>query len=447
MALAVGWPGRAVPAARPESLGIASAQRLQEVPPPAAVQQLQEALADRAPQVRILEPAADTVLSAEPWSLRLQVDDWPLVDGGDLGLGPHLLVQIDGQEPIRLTRPEATLPPLSPGSHRLTVVAARPWGEAVKSPGAMAQIRLHRTAPNPLSLPAAGSPQLLPVSPPALAVAEPLLLDWLLVDAPLQHLRDDDARWRLRVTVNGDSFLVDRQTPLWLRGWRPGTNAVQLELLDGRGEALNAPFNSLVLEVKLEPGQPRPAWLGGRLSPSDLAILLGQAPAVPPAVPEAPAVAPTETQPPEALARDGLSPEVDAPGATTEPEPETEPTVMPAATIPEAEPEVAEPEETEESREIREAPQAPAAPPAPQAPEPETPLPTAEAATGPADTEPPAQSPPIETSPAAEERSDATPAAPSPSLRPAREEVNADGTLRREPRRGPLAGLRERLAG
>ena len=124
---------------------ISSAQRLQEVAPPGAVQQLQEGLADRAPRVRIVAPAADAVLEGTPWTLRLQVEDWPLVDGGALGLGPHLLVRIDAEEPLRLTSLEATLPALSPGSHRITVVAARPWGEAVKSPGAMDQIRVHRT--------------------------------------------------------------------------------------------------------------------------------------------------------------------------------------------------------------------------------------------------------------------------------------------------------------
>ena len=36
------------------------------------------------------------------------------------------------------------MPPLNPGSHRLTVYAARPWGEVVKSPGASRQIRLVR---------------------------------------------------------------------------------------------------------------------------------------------------------------------------------------------------------------------------------------------------------------------------------------------------------------
>jgi hypothetical protein len=302
-------------------LGAAAAERLQEVAPPAAVQQLQDGLAEREPRVEILSPAAEAMLPAGPWTLRLQVKDWPLVDGGVLGLGPHLQVRIDDGEPLRLTATETTLPELRPGSHRVTVVAARPWGEAVKSPGAMAQIRLHRTAANPLSLPALGSAQLLSVSPEGAVAAEPLLLDWLLIDTPLQDLREGDASWRLRVTVNGDSFLVDRQTPLWLRGWRPGRNALQLELLDGRGEPLNPPFNSLVREVRLDPSLPRPAWQGPELSPSQLAILLGQAPPPPEPAPGVGAEAAPELEP-ELESETELEPELEL---ETELELESEP--------------------------------------------------------------------------------------------------------------------------
>jgi hypothetical protein len=444
-ALALGWPNRTTTAPR-ETLGLSNGQRLQEVPPPAAVQQLQEALADRAPQVRILAPAADALLPDEPWTLRLQVDDWPLVDGGPLGLGPHLLVRIDGGEPLRLTAPEATLPALSPGSHRLTVVAARPWGEAVKSPGAMAQIRVHRTAKNPLSLPAPGSPQLLPMSPPAVAAAEPLLLDWLLVDAPLQHLRDDDARWRLRVTVNGDSFLVDRQTALWLKGWRPGTNAVQLELLDGRGEPLNPPFNSLVQEVRVDGSLPKPAWLGGPLSPSDLAILLGQAPS-PSSAPAATAATADDSSSPAAYAEDGeedeqtngkeeeKATEADSdalgqtpgseaapPNATTQNEVEQNEVEQNKAIGNEEAPNSELPTQAEQDEEVLNEP----------APDQEVP--------NQADLMAQQDQQPDE-----EPMKPPSPPAPPPQ-RPAREEVNPEGTLRREPRTGPLASLRERLA-
>ncbi len=264
----------------------APAGRLQEVSPPPAVQQLAAALAERSPQLQIEAPTADSLLVGGDWQLRLRLRDWPLVDAGPLGIGPHLAVQIDDQPPLRISdhRPSGqgdqllvSLPPLAPGSHRITAYAALPWGEAVKDPGATARLRLHSVAANPLSLPAPGSPELIPVSPAELGGGEPLLLDWLLYDAPLQHLRQGDDSWRLRVSINGDSFLVDQNAPLWLRGWHQGSNALQLELVDGRGEPLNPPYNSLVRQVTLAGGPP-PRWLGARLSSQELAVYLGQIP-------------------------------------------------------------------------------------------------------------------------------------------------------------------------
>ena len=257
---------------------------LQEVAPPPLVPQLKARLDRRDPQVSILAPADGALLPAGPWTLELQVQDWPLADAGRLGLGPHLVVQLDGAPPLRISDATAArhvaMPPLTPGSHRLTVYAARPWGEVVKSPGASRQIRLDRVAANPQQVPGPGSPQLLAALASPGASKEPVLIDWLLLDAPLQHLRDDDGRWRLRVSVNGDSFLVDRQTPLWLQGFHGGSNAVQLELLDGRGEPLNPPFNSLVQEVVIQPGAGA-AWQRPSLTALEQDQLLGEAPLAP----------------------------------------------------------------------------------------------------------------------------------------------------------------------
>ena len=292
-------PGRSAaspPAGLPQALG-----GLQEVAPPAAVQQLVEALAPRQPRITILEPRDGALMPQGTWTLRLGVEDWPLVDAGSLGLGPHLMVQLDDGLPQPLLETTATMPSLGPGSHLLTVYAVRPWGEVVKAPGAFRQIRLHRVAANPLALPTEGSPQLLAVTPSQAIAGEPVLLDWLLIDAPLQNLRADDARWRLRVTVNGDSFLVNQQIPLWLKGWKPGRNAVLIELVDGRGEPLNPPFNSLVREVLLEPGSPHPAWLGPRLDAPTLARLLGEMPAIEPDAPPQPVELPESAAGPSPL--------------------------------------------------------------------------------------------------------------------------------------------------
>ena len=267
------WPqqGRGQPTSE-----LVATSPLQEVAPSAAVQQLRQALDEHIPRLEILSPKSGSVLPAGPWTLRLQLEDWPLVDAGPLGLGPHLVVQLDEEEPIRLTSLEATMPPLSPGSHRLTVFAARPWGEAVKNPGAFRQIRLHRAAANPLALPLEGTPQLIPVSPMGGHKEQPILLDWLLIDAPLQNLHSEGSGWRLRVTVNNDSFLVARQSPLWLEGWKTGANSVLLELVDPKGDPLNPPFNSVVTEVTMDSMADQAPWQGYELSAETRAILLGK---------------------------------------------------------------------------------------------------------------------------------------------------------------------------
>ena len=409
--------------------------RLQEVAPPAGVQQVQAALAERQPQVSIQIPRDGSDLPGGPVKFQVQVRDWPLVDAGVLGLGPHLVVQVDDLAPQRLTttrsgqfptRLDAELPPLGPGSHRLTAYAAKPWGEVVKSPGAWDQVRVNRVAANPLATPQLGTPQLIGVSTADLAGREPVLLDWLLLDAPLQGLRDNDGSWRLRVTVNGDSFLVDQNSPLWLKGWHSGSNSVLMELVDGRGAPLNPPFNTLVSEVTINSSSPTPSWQRGRLDASELAQLLGEEPATPAApepepepepVPEAP-VAAIEINPPPAS----------EPQTVAEPLPATEPQSPPE---PEASPE----------------PESPAEPEPLLEPEPlplQEQLPDLEPAVE-ADLAEPAQ----QDAPQAENAPIGAPTdrlSSSTSLEgSARSQLNPDGSLLKPKAPGPLAGLRQKL--
>lgn len=294
--------------------------RMQEVAPPEAVRQLQEALLDRDPRVRIDEPQDGSTLPLAEWTLRLYVRDWPLVDAGQLGLGPHLAVQIDDQPPLRLTEHRSTpagdvvelrMPALAPGSHRITAYAARPWGEAVKNPGASARLRVQALVANPLALPPPGTPELIVVSPADLSRSEPVLLDWLLYDAPLQRLTEGDDSWRLRVTVNGESFLLDQNMPLWLKGWGSGSNALVMELLDGRGEPLNPPFNTRVREVSLTSSE-QPRLLAGALAPDELAALLGEGP-VPPAEPPIQVSSPEETPTRDAVIQEEPNTEAELP--------------------------------------------------------------------------------------------------------------------------------------
>ena len=115
------------------------------------------------------------------------------------------------------------------------------------------------------------------VSPADLGSGDPLLLDWLVWNAPLQNLREGDGRWRLRLTVNGDSFLVDRQEAVWIRqsGSSTTQGSVQMELLDGLGDPITPSFNNQLRAIPARSKQ-RPIWLQSRLTENELARLLGE---------------------------------------------------------------------------------------------------------------------------------------------------------------------------
>ncbi len=112
--------------------------RLQEVSPPGAVQQLQAALSSHTPRLELIRPSDGALLKTGEVQVTLRIQDWPLAEDPQLGLGAHVALQIDDDPPLRFghaenDRLQITLPSLSPGSHRFTAYAAMPWGEAVKS--------------------------------------------------------------------------------------------------------------------------------------------------------------------------------------------------------------------------------------------------------------------------------------------------------------------------
>ncbi|MDA9638958.1 hypothetical protein N9S87_00565 [Synechococcus sp. AH-779-G23] len=282
--------------------------RLREVEPPGAVQQLHQALAKHHPQLSLISPLDGSQLLGGPLNLELKIEDWPVVNDIELGLGAHVAIQIDGQTPIRLSerngnRLTLELPPLSPGSHRFTAYAAYPWGEAVKTPGASLHWSLDQLRPLMGSQPKRDAPWLAVVSPAELGSDSPLLLDWLVWNAPLQNLKAGDARWRLRISVNEDSFVVDQQDALWLQGIdnQKGINTVQMELLNGIGESLEPMFNNQLRAVP-ERQNPKPIWLRSSLNETELARLLGET------KPEAPSTSQ------EFIPKDNI---LDVPGAKT----------------------------------------------------------------------------------------------------------------------------------
>ncbi|MEG4284361.1 hypothetical protein QUB68_14630 [Microcoleus sp. A006_D1] len=238
----------------------AEVKRISEVSPPEAIQQLRQALLIYQPQISILNPKPDEVLQDINVSVQFQVKDFPIFKDANLGLGPHLQVLLDNQpyaEVYDINGP-VTLSNLEPGTHTLRVFAASPWEESFKNEGAYAQTTFHVFSKTEDNKPDRTLPLLTYNSPQGSYGAEPILLDFYLTNVPLHHVaqensQDDILDWKIRATVNGESFAIDQWQPIYLKGFKPGKNWVQLELIDERGNTVKNAFNNTVRLVNYQP--------------------------------------------------------------------------------------------------------------------------------------------------------------------------------------------------
>ncbi len=231
-----------------------------EVAAPDVIQALRPSLDAYQPQVSILSPQVDEVLQDNTVKIRLQVKDLPIFKDPQWQLGPHLHVILDNQPYIAvydLTKP-LVLSDLSPGTHTLRVFASRPWHESFKNEGAYTQTTFHVLTKTEENNPNSKLPLLTYSRPNGGYGAEPIMLDFYLTNAPLHSVAEtnpDDtmSNWRIRSTVNGESFILDRWQPIYLKGFKPGKTWVKLEFLDNEGQPVKNAFNTTIRLINYQP--------------------------------------------------------------------------------------------------------------------------------------------------------------------------------------------------
>lgn len=231
-----------------------------EVAPPTAIQQLSQSLAVYQPQVSILSPKGDQILQDTTVTVELMVQDLPIFQDSDLGMGPHLEVILDNL-PYTMVydlKQPLVFADLAPGTHTLRVVAATPWHESFKNEGAYAQTTFHIFTKTTDNNPDSALPLLTYSRPTGSYGAEPIMLDFYLNNAPLHLVAQENpddaiADWRIRATVNGQSFILDRWQSIYLKGFKPGKNWVQLEFLDEQGNPVKNVFNNTVRLIDYQP--------------------------------------------------------------------------------------------------------------------------------------------------------------------------------------------------
>ncbi|MBD2102384.1 hypothetical protein [Leptolyngbya sp. FACHB-261] len=334
-----------------------SSGNLTEVSPPIAIQELSRALEGYQPQLSITSPRPDEVIEDEHVLVRFNLRDLPTFKNEQLGLGPHLHVIVDDLPYQAVYDPSQPLElDLAPGTHTIRAFASRPWHESFKNEGAYAQTTFHIYTKTRTNAPSSSKPLLTYSRPQGSYGAEPILLDFYLTNAPL-HLvaaadaEDDIADWRIRCTINGQNFVLDRWQPLYLKGFKPGKNWVQLEFLDEKGNPVENVFNNTVRVITYKPGgqDALSRLVRGELSAAESRSIVDPnaqpAPALTPApiptsappVPSVPSPEPTAapTPIPEATPAPTPAPAIDVPATAPveileEPQPELAPVPTPA---------------------------------------------------------------------------------------------------------------------
>ncbi|NEN87736.1 MAG: hypothetical protein F6K48_01905 [Okeania sp. SIO3H1] len=221
-----------------------SSSKIFEVSPPEIIQQLRQAIDIYKPQVTIQSPQPEQIFEDNTITVQLQVKDLPIFKSElDLGLYVEVILDNKPYKKIYDLNQPLILSDLEPGTHTLKVFACRPWDESFKNEGAYAQTTFHIFTKTTNNNPAPSLPLLTYNSPLGEYGAEPILLDYYLTNAPSHLIAQEDPEdeivdWRIRVTVNGTSFITDQWQSIYLQGFHPGKNWIELEYIDDEGNAL-----------------------------------------------------------------------------------------------------------------------------------------------------------------------------------------------------------------
>jgi hypothetical protein len=244
----------------PNTSPVKITNKLAEVATPKLIQQLNQSLEQYQPKITILNPQQNQVVNDSNLKVNLQVLNLPIFQNQEYEIGPNLHLILDN-EPYRsvydLSQP-IILENLAPGSHTLRVLAAKPWGESFKNDGSYAQVTFHVFTKSNDNTPDSTLPLLTYNTPKGGYGAEPIMIDYYLTNAPLhlvaqQKSNDNIADWRIKVTVNGEIFFVDTWQPIYLKGFQPGNNWLQLEFIDENGQEISNVFNDTVRVINYQP--------------------------------------------------------------------------------------------------------------------------------------------------------------------------------------------------
>jgi hypothetical protein len=166
--------------------------------------------------------------------------------------GQHIHNIVDN-EPYTAHYETSFKKPLADGQHAVLSFLSRSYHESLKHRGAydLRIINVGNTTPTGAPVLDVNAPHMFysrPKDTYSGADARRIMLDFYLVNTTL-----DPGGNRVRATINGNEFMIDRWVPFQMEGLPAGENTVKLELIGSNGSVLPGPYNSVTRTFTVAP--------------------------------------------------------------------------------------------------------------------------------------------------------------------------------------------------
>jgi hypothetical protein len=208
-------------------------------------------------QIRLNVPPAGGVVKAGPVQFDYNLSNYELTRMTPHSNAEHLANSQEGQhihnivdnEPYTAHYTTEFTKDLAEGDHVILSFLSRSYHESLKHKGAY-DLRTV-TAGNPKERMEfdVNAPHMFYSRPKGEYVGkdtEQIMLDFYLVNTTLSAKGN-----KVRATINGTEFILDRWMPYILEGLPMGDNTIKLELIDNSGSLVPGPYNSVTRTFKL----------------------------------------------------------------------------------------------------------------------------------------------------------------------------------------------------
>ncbi len=213
-------------------------------------------------ELRVTEPAANGTVPAGAVSFTYQINNYQLTaqteggshDHANSAQGQHIHNIVDN-EPYTAHYTPTFTKPVKDGNHVVLSFLSRSFHESLKHKKAydLRVVNVGGNSTGPGTAFNTGAPHLFYSRPKGEYVGpdtKKIMLDFYLVNTDLAKNGN-----KVRATINGTEFMIDKWQPHSIEGLPMGENTIKLELMDKSGMVIPGPFNVVERKFTLKAAQ------------------------------------------------------------------------------------------------------------------------------------------------------------------------------------------------